>query len=81
MPTVLRKNGFRFFFFSNEDNEPPHIHVQYQSGTAKFWLKPIRLASNDGLKQKDIKRAFDLIKENQKLLKEKWDEFFSQKIG
>jgi hypothetical protein len=26
MPTVLLLNGFRFFFYSNENNEPVHIH-------------------------------------------------------
>ncbi|MCK4624971.1 MAG: DUF4160 domain-containing protein [Phycisphaerae bacterium] len=28
MPTVLRKSGYRFFFFSLEGFEPPHIHVE-----------------------------------------------------
>lgn len=28
MPTVLRIGRFRFFFFSNEREEPPHIHVK-----------------------------------------------------
>src|SRR3989442_1801226 len=27
MPTLLRVEGFRFFFFSNEGQEPPHVHV------------------------------------------------------
>ncbi len=28
MPTVLRIGRFRFFFFSNEGQEPSHIHVK-----------------------------------------------------
>jgi hypothetical protein len=32
VPTVLRERGFRFFFWSNESNEPPHIHVQSGDG-------------------------------------------------
>ncbi len=28
MPTVLRVGRFRFYFFSNERQEPPHIHVK-----------------------------------------------------
>ena len=28
MPTVLRIDGFRFFFYSLENNEPPHIHMR-----------------------------------------------------
>ena len=27
MPTVLRWNGYRFYFFSNERGEPAHMHV------------------------------------------------------
>lgn len=28
MPTVLRAGPHRFFFYSLENNEPAHIHVQ-----------------------------------------------------
>ncbi|MGQ9799786.1 MAG: DUF4160 domain-containing protein [Ignavibacterium sp.] len=28
MPTILFINGWRFFFYSNEMNEPIHIHFQ-----------------------------------------------------
>lgn len=38
MPTVLRVAGYRFFFFSNERQEPAHIHVERGECHAKFWL-------------------------------------------
>ncbi|MEK9565084.1 MAG: DUF4160 domain-containing protein [Deltaproteobacteria bacterium] len=38
MPTVLLVRGWRFFFYSNEGQEPPHIHVKRGSAQAKFWL-------------------------------------------
>jgi hypothetical protein len=38
MPTILRLDGYRFFFFSNENNEPPHIHVEFGDKLAKYWL-------------------------------------------
>jgi hypothetical protein len=28
IPTVLKEGKYRFFFFSNEGTEPPHIHVE-----------------------------------------------------
>jgi len=28
MPTVMFLNGWRFFFYSNENDEPPHIHCK-----------------------------------------------------
>lgn len=36
MPTILRKLGFRFFFYSNEGNEPPHVHVEKDKGNGKY---------------------------------------------
>lgn len=48
MPEVLRKRGFRFFFFSREGHEPRHIHVEYAEKYAKFWLEPIELAESRG---------------------------------
>jgi len=38
MPTVVRWNGYCFFFYSNEGLEPKHIHVESGESTAKFWL-------------------------------------------
>ena len=48
-PTVFRKDGYRFFFFSREELRK-HIHVDASDGEAKFWLEPeIELARNYGL--------------------------------
>lgn len=38
MPTILLVAGWRFFFYSNEGNEPIHIHCQKAEAEAKFWL-------------------------------------------
>jgi len=38
MPTVLMLLGWRFFFYSNEGNEPIHIHCQKGDAEAKYWL-------------------------------------------
>ncbi|MGI0479290.1 DUF4160 domain-containing protein [Geminocystis sp. CENA526] len=42
IPTVLRYKGYRFY--SHEPNEPPHIHVDKDNLSAKFWLSPIFLS-------------------------------------
>jgi hypothetical protein len=54
MPTLLRWNGFRFYFFSNEGFEPAHIHVDKAEFSAKFWLSPVRLAENYGFPYNEI---------------------------
>jgi hypothetical protein len=40
MPTVLIAKGSRFKFYSNENHEPPHVHVLKGSAEAKWWLDP-----------------------------------------
>ena len=40
MPTIFIVNGFRFFFYSNENNEPAHIHIKKGDANGKIWLLP-----------------------------------------
>lgn len=79
MPTILIINGFRFYFYANENKEPPHVHIQYQQATAKFWINPIAMATNKGMRPSELKKAGDLVRENENFIQEKWNEFFSKK--
>ena len=79
MPTILREDGFRFFFYSADWHEPLHIHVEYAGGLAKFWLEPVLLESSYGFKAKDIKKAKKIIVDNHSFMKRKWNEYFSKK--
>jgi hypothetical protein len=54
MPTVLRVGPYRFFFYSRENAEPPHIHVDRDDDYAKFWLDPVALASNRGFRAHEL---------------------------
>lgn len=74
MPTVLRVDKFRFFFFSNEGQEPPHIHVKAGEHEAKFWLDPVDLEVNYGFKSRELKRIRNLVDEHRELLMEAWHE-------
>ena len=47
-PTVLRVERCRFFFFSNEGHELPHVHAQDGDKLAKLWLEPVVLAASTG---------------------------------
>ena len=40
MPTILYIRGWRLFFYANERNEPPHIHVRKGDVEGKYWLHP-----------------------------------------
>ena len=74
-PTVLRIGSFRFHFYSDEKNEPPHIHIETSDGECKFWLKPIQLAKNRGVPPHEIRKIEKLVFENIKLLMEKYNEY------
>jgi hypothetical protein len=38
MPTILYIRGWRLFFYSNERQEPPHIHARKGEAECKYWL-------------------------------------------
>lgn len=79
MPTVLRWNGYRFYFFSNEGDEPPHIHVDKAGNSAKFWLNPVRLARNIGFAARDLAEVEAKVREQQAEFLEAWNEYFSNR--
>ena len=76
MPTVLRLGPYRFYFYSHELNEPPHIHVDRDNLSAKFWLDPVQLARNLGFSPKDLRVIERMVLEHQQELQEKWDGYF-----
>jgi hypothetical protein len=77
MPTVLKLKGYRFFFFSLEGNEPPHIHIEHGDKVAKYWLTPVNLASSSGFRSHELSKVRLIVIEHQKLFLEKWNEYFS----
>lgn len=54
MPTVLQSGPYRFYFCSHEPNEPPHVHVDRDELSAKFWLDPVALARNFGFNGREL---------------------------
>jgi hypothetical protein len=53
-PTVLRTGPYRFFFFSSDKDEPPHVHVERESKRAKLWLEPVEIERNDGFRASEL---------------------------
>jgi hypothetical protein len=81
VPTALRQGQWRFFFYSNEGSEPPHIHVASAagdgSGTAKFLLAPVRMLRSRRLGAHELRRIGRFIVEHQEELVRAWNEHFS----
>ncbi|WP_448217476.1 DUF4160 domain-containing protein [Endozoicomonas sp. 2B-B] len=76
LPTILRIGPYRFFFYSNENGEPAHIHIQRDKALAKFWLKPVMLASSTRFSAKEIRELQKHVDKNQDKFLEAWNEYF-----
>lgn len=57
MPTVLRSGPYRFFFYSGDRREPPHVHVERDDSRAKLWLNPVRLQASGGFSRAEINKG------------------------
>jgi hypothetical protein len=77
MPTILRINGYRFYFYSHEPNEPPHVHVDKAGASLKAWLEPVALARNIGFRRHEINAILSLVATHNNQLLEAWHEYFS----
>ena len=58
-------------------NEPHHLHIAKEKGnrqrSAKIWLDTFKVADKGSLSQTDLKQAIKVIKENQALLIESFN--------
>ncbi|MBI4770808.1 MAG: DUF4160 domain-containing protein [Chloroflexi bacterium] len=77
MPNALKTGPHRFFFFSREGHEPPHIHVETGENAAKFWLSPVALVWSVGYNPREVRRLRELVEKNAALFLERWYEYFS----
>jgi hypothetical protein len=78
MPTVLIADGYRFFFYSNESQEPRHIHVAHAERYAKFWLEPVSLARNVGFRGAEINWLRRFVVEKRSIFLQAWNEHFTE---
>lgn len=78
MPTILRSGPYRVYFFSHEPEEPPHVHVDRDDQSAKFWLGPVALARNLGFGPAELRRVQRLVEEHELRLLEAWHDYFNR---
>ncbi len=76
MPTIRNIGPYRFFFYSGDCGEPPHIHIEREKNKAKFWLDPVRLEFSRGFGQTEINRIRRLVEANKDVFLRRWNEFF-----
>ena len=76
MPTVLRIGAFRFYFYSHEPNEPPHIHIDRDEATIKVCLDSGEVAKSRGFRAHEINDIIELVADHREKLTEAWHEYF-----
>ncbi|HRO25216.1 MAG TPA: DUF4160 domain-containing protein [Promineifilum sp.] len=77
MPTSLRIGPYRFFFYSSDHQEPPHVHVRRERFTAKFWLSPVRIEYSKEFPRREIGLLQQIVEEHRETLLREWNEYFS----
>ncbi len=78
MPTILKVGPYRLFFYASDGHEPVHVHILRDDKVAKFWVNPIRLATNIGFSSPELRQIGKIIDENSPEIERKWNEFFGR---
>ena len=77
MPTVLKIDGFRFFFFSDE-HTPEHIHIEKGDSYIRIEIESLKVTNSYNINTKETKKLVKLVAEHKDKLKEAWNEYFKQ---
>ena len=77
MPTVLRPEAYRVFFYASDRGEPAHVHVERENCIAKIWLNPVRLADSGDFGRAEIRRIEQIVADHREELLEAWNDFFT----
>ena len=75
MPRIFEKDGYRFFFYSNE-HKPIHVHVRDGEGEAVFNVEEgVELLGFQNIKAGELLKARRLAEWNRRLIVGKWNEY------
>lgn len=77
MPTIARIGPYRIYFVSHDVNEPPHVHVDRDAQSAKFWLRPVALARNIRYSPRELRAIERIVLDHQQQFLEAWNEYFN----
>ncbi|MFZ1097684.1 MAG: DUF4160 domain-containing protein [Xanthobacteraceae bacterium] len=76
MPTVLRWASYRAFFYSNERDEPAHVHVRKGNKEVKIWLRDLTVALNIRFATHEIGDIIRYLREHRGELLRAWNAHF-----
>lgn len=72
MPIVLRIKGYRFWFYSADLDEPPHVHVGKDGKEAKYWIHPIKLAKSRKFRDHELNEIKRILRQYEDAILEAW---------
>lgn len=82
LPSIFDFMGYKIYFWSNENDEPIHVHVckgkQVENAT-KFWIgrDAIELVHNKSdIPQSDLRKIQKYLWANRGMIIERWYNFF-----
>jgi hypothetical protein len=85
MPTILVIAGWRFFFYANEGNEPPHVHCRKGDAEAKYWLDRDTFEAVEAhaynMSPADRRAARRIIFQHFDYIMSEWDRFQERRHG
>jgi hypothetical protein len=77
MPTLLREDGYRFFFFSDE-HLPKHIHIEKSDKYMRIEIETLKVTDNYRMTSKEIRQVIGIVEKHKQDFLEAWDEYFNQ---
>lgn len=85
LPTLFELYGYKIFFWSNENNEPIHVHVSKGKPSVdatKIWLppesNPVVAHNNSRIPQKDLTRILKSVALERDTIIARWYDYFGR---
>lgn len=82
MPSIFEVCGYKIYFWSNENNEPIHIHISKGKPSAistKIWLTKsggcIVANNNSRIPNKDLNTLMEVVTSNHFFIVSQWKNF------
>ena len=76
MPTLLRAQGYRFYFYSQDGTEAPHVHVDKDGKSAKYWMESLVVARNVHFTQIELREIARIISNHKLDFLRDWNDYF-----
>ena len=85
LPILFELYGYKIFFWSNENNEPIHVHVakgKQSANATKIWLpaesNPVVVHNKSRIPQKDLSRLLKVVAQNRDTIIARWYDYFGK---